>query len=563
MYSSDYFIEQITKPGGLAVYLGGFITQFFYQSSLGAIIIASLLVIQGWLLKESSSYITEKNTYWLLTYTPSLLIAIVLCDENIMYSLLIAFSCFTLAIYAYCKIGKTSFRFAYLLLMTPFVYWLIGMAVLVFTLSCILIEWARSENKTKTCPLIITSILSMVLLILCPFIGKMIWVQYPLKRLFFAGDYFRFAMYTPSFIIYALVSPVLILALMKWLPDVKKKTSLFFQVVQLGILVIIGWWGMTTKTDWTLEEFMGYDYYVRTEKWNNIIHYANQKAPESPLAVTALNLALSQKGYLSDYMFNYFQNGPEGLLPNYSIDFIASALLGEVYYHIGQINTAQRYTFEAMETIPDHQKSVRCIKRLAETSLINGQYEVAVKYLNMLCRTHYYNSWAVDAMAYLRNEEKINNHPEWGKLRKFRLQSDTLFYEENKEQVLLDLFTHNKENKMAMDYLLAYYLLTKNMQGFLDCYGVVEEAGLLTSMPKSYQEALTLIWSNVSGKEDPPAELNINMIQRLNSFMGILQNGTVSEHRLRQEFGDTYWYYFHFRHNVGNTQTPLINPSIY
>ncbi|KAA6305365.1 hypothetical protein EZS27_042983, partial [termite gut metagenome] len=43
------------------------------------------------------------------------------------------------------------------------------------------------------------------------------------------------------------------------------------------------------------------------------------------------------------------------------------------------INTAQSFAFEAMEVIPDYQKSVRCIKRLAETNLINSQYEVATE----------------------------------------------------------------------------------------------------------------------------------------------------------------------------------------
>ena len=58
------------------------------------------------------------------------------------------------------------------------------------------------------------------------------------------------------------------------------------------------------------------------------------------------------------------------------------------------INDAQRFAFEAMEAIPNFRKSGRCLKRLAETNLINGQYEVAAKYLRILSKTLFYKDWA-------------------------------------------------------------------------------------------------------------------------------------------------------------------------
>jgi hypothetical protein len=41
------------------------------------------------------------------------------------------------------------------------------------------------------------------------------------------------------------------------------------------------------------------------------------------------------------------------------------------------INDAQRIAFEAMEAIPKFRQSGRCLKRLAETNLINGPFESA------------------------------------------------------------------------------------------------------------------------------------------------------------------------------------------
>lgn len=59
-------------------------------------------------------------------------------------------------------------------------------------------------------------------------------------------------------------------------------------------------------------------------------------------------------------------------------------------------------------TIPNFNKSGRCFKRLAETNLINGQYEVAAKYLRLLRKTIFYRDWAEDAMTCIMR--KINAH---------------------------------------------------------------------------------------------------------------------------------------------------------
>ncbi len=95
--------------------------------------------------------------------------------------------------------------------------------------------------------------------------------------------------------------------------------------------------------------------------------------------VTCLNLALGKTGQMGDRMFEFYQNGTEEMLPEFQRDFTSPLPTSEAYYHLGMVNTAQRFTFEAMEAIPNFNKSGRCFKRLAETNLINGQYESGSK----------------------------------------------------------------------------------------------------------------------------------------------------------------------------------------
>jgi hypothetical protein len=71
------------------------------------------------------------------------------------------------------------------------------------------------------------------------------------------------------------------------------------------------------------------------------------------------------------------------------------------------IYVAQRTVFEAQEAILDFQKSARCYKRLAQTNLIIGSYEVARKYLMALQKTLFYRDWANETLPLLGNEEAI------------------------------------------------------------------------------------------------------------------------------------------------------------
>ena len=129
------------------------------------------------------------------------------------------------------------------------------------------------------------------------------------------------------------------------------------------------------------------------------------------------------------------------------------------------INVAQRTVFEAQEAILDFQKSGRCYKRLAQTNLINGSYEVARKYLMALQKTLFYRKWANETLALLENEKAIANHPEYGRLRQMAYKEDFYFSDHVTPEMLESLYFSNIDNGMAYQYLIAYYLLTGDREG--------------------------------------------------------------------------------------------------
>ena len=293
---------------------------------------------------------------------------------------------------------------------------------------------------------------------------------------------------------------------------------------------------------------MAYDYNVRFQNWNKVISMANHKDPNEPMSVTCLNLALSKTGTMGDCMFRYYQNGPEGLLPSFQRDFTLPFVSGEVYYHLGFLNTAMQYAFEAMEAIPDYKKSSRAVKRIAEVNLLNGEYKVASKYLYILQHTLFYSQWATGTLACIGHDKKINQNPEWANLKKYRFTDDFLFSEQEKDQMLGLLFIHDTSNRMAYEYLMAYTLLTKDMTHFVQYFTLGKNLGY-KEIPAHYQEALVFATANanMSGEQAPLLHINAAVKQNFLKYEEIYSSKLNVEGQLLTGFSQTYWYYFHFR----------------
>ena len=549
LFTSDYLVEAMSRPGGLSSWLGAFFTQFFYDSFLGAFLLALLMVALQRLVLDAANHISRKADYVVLSCLPSIACWMLLLDENYLLSGLVALVISLLANTLSNCLKNNRIRIVYYLFMIPFLYWMIGIASGVFVLLFLQTEWLR-EDKIKRGWLIGVSLLGLLLFVLCPYMAKAVVVQYPIKRFWFAGDYYRYVLQYSVWPFWVFLSAVLVPLLYKWLPERKDARRIRWGTVciQVALLVTLTGWGIVKTADWKKEEVMAYNYYARTQKWNSIIAMADKKSPDGPLTVATLNLALSHKDFLPEYMFSYYQNGTDGLIPPFTKEYIACVMTGEVYYYLGLINAAQHLTFEAMEMIPDYQKSVRSIKRLAETNLINGDYAVAEKYLYLLQRTLFYRQWATETMTYLRDEGKINAHPEWGTLRKYRPGEDFLFSDEEKDMMCGILFQHNRENRMAYEYLLGYTLLEKDLEHFRDYYQMGENSVSYKEMPKSYQEALAYIWSLAQYDAAlRPTGLADNAVRRLETYRNAYTNVPNPELFLKKDFENTYWFYYHFR----------------
>jgi hypothetical protein len=546
LFTSDYMAETTQRIGGLAEYVARFLTQFYHTPWLGALIIAVLLTLLQRLIEGAARAMGAKETARApLSFVPSLAYWALLCDEHYMLTGVVAL----VVVLSACRFGlsirQAGPRMVYELLMIPALYALTGGTALVFALLCVLSETRNGTLGGRRRALF--AVAAGALLLLAPLAARQVFTQYPLAKLWTGANYYRFPTVFPFPLLLLWLSiPAVTLCLLSGRERKGRKGWIGAALLTAGLVPATAY-GVARMSDWKKEEVMQYDYYVRTGQWERIVHLADRKQPMSPLSVSFLNLALCKQGMMGDRMFHYFQNGPEGLLPSFTRDFSAPMMAGEIYYHLGFINTAQRYAFEAMEAIPDFQRSARAVKRLAETNLLNGHYEVARKYLRLLQQTLYYRSWATETLASLADEKRIEAHPEWATLRKYRTKTDFLFSEEEKDMMLGILLQQDLSNRPAYEYLMAYCLLTKDLEHFYRYYPLGDGIRYRT-IPESYAEALIYVWTQRYGTtDDLPYPVGDAVKRRVMEYRRIWVNYPNAEPMLRGAFASTYWYYLHFR----------------
>ena len=409
LFDGNYVWDIVRHPGGMADLLGRFCTQFFLFAWVGAAVIAVLL--------SAVQLLMTRLTWWGwlygLTFVPSFLLWIFLLDENALMGGIWAVLLTLIALWGLSRLPKGWIRRILIIIAIPILYWMVGPA------------WDGTH-------------------------------------------YHRYPTVVPVLLYAAWLSAIILPFLVSLF--CKRKTPPQVSIVhcQLSILFVFLVMGsqVCKNSNLKAEKVMKYDFMARYQQWNRILETINAEKPNNQIGVTVQNLALAMHGMLADHLFDYHQNGLLGLLPDVGTDATSPLPTAEAFYQLGMITVAQRTVFEAQEAILDFQKSGRCYKRLAQTYLILGNYEVARKYLMALQKTLFYSSWANETLPLLGNEEAIAQHPEYGRLRQCAYQEDFFFGDHVTADMLEKLYFSNTDNRLALEYLKAYYMLTGDREGY-------------------------------------------------------------------------------------------------
>lgn len=472
LWTGDYFIKRVSLPGGFADWLGELIVQFYYVEWLGALLLALLFValqrLTLRLLTHGGCPLCAKKHMGTVPVCLPMCLSLVsvgivlwlMGDINVLLSLPLAI---VLALASACvKLSKplswTDTAFL------PVAYWLIGPAVWLYVLIRIIqLGWKHLWTAGW-----LVAVQLMVYAWLLP--------QWPLLPAMTGLNYYRIPLHYPQ------------------------------------------WSGY----DRDMYELIRQDYLVRNERWDEIVKRAQRYQVKTPFWSNCVNLALAEKRLLADRMFDFYQSGEDALIMPRTRDLTSMLPSAEAFWRLGMVNSAQRYMFDTQESILNGRKSGRCTKRIAECMIVNGHYQTATKQLDLLKKSLFYRSWAVETEAMVKDETKINAHPVYSRLRQLRYKDNFLYSYEEIDKMFGLLFIRSQEtgdgrlevNKMALDYFMAQMLLKGNLQGFQQYMGAVQQYGGYRQMPLGYQDVMRCIQMQGRVPDSPYAKYVQRMTER-------------------------------------------------
>ena len=546
-YSSYYFIETLSLPGGLAHYVSRFFVQFYYDTLWGPVILTLLIIIFQLLFTLLFNVVPSiRNTRlnYTITFLPSIAIwGFLLCADAMPY-FLIASIFNMLFVVIGVSIKHTTIRIVYELISAALLFVITG--GLFFLFICIMAGWEiikYYQTKEGISPffiLLITAIAWFGTLGIGTF-----YFNYSYTSLLMGIGTYRYPEMDYSQKYIALFTIIVIgIYLLSGISN-KLRINRLFAAIGIICIVSLSTLYIYNLVDRQEESVLQYDYFTRTRQWDLMIKNSSQNKPATEWEQVCLNLAMAQKGTLCDKLFFYPQNGRQSLLPIYEQDYMNPQFSGEAYLSMGLINTAQRFFFEAMEAIPDYQKSGRCYQRLVTTNLVNGRYEIASLYLKKLSKTHYYKEWANNMSHFLYNDSLIENDKELGPLRKSLFKKDFFMNEYKLEPIIQKLLTDRPDNPIAWQYLFALCLLDKNLNQLEYAVNLYLDANTDAKLPIHVQEALLMQWLQSNNSlEGLPWQIDNSTKERLMNFVNALnQSPATKEQVARKQFNNTFWRY--------------------
>ncbi len=498
LFTGDYFHERISVAGGMADYVSEYLVQFYYYASAGAAIVALILVLLQIISYQALRTITKTwdLTPYLMSWILTILMSVHMMDENTLLSFPIAII-LSLLSYLICRRGGWVCQ----LIGSLPLYWLVGPAFIIQVALAAAESMKDRTWKTAILP-ISTLIISAVAWV---YICRMLWIaQYPWDTVLAGINYHRLtimSMSAPALqntILATMISFIVVLPLMQFFKqyfhdriNLDLTTAICAACIYGGFIIAPNI--INNHHDENTHVILEQLYLMRKGDWNGIIGKAEEynkqhlAALETPLSCAAVNLSLEMTGQLSTRMFEFPQTGIQGLLMPRVRDNVSNVTTMEAFWQLGFINESLRYAFDTQESIPNTRKSARFTRRMAECNILNGRYDVASKYIDLLKQTLFYDTWAEHAELYLYNEDRITGFPEWNQKKQNRLSNDFLFYYPEMPKMLGQLVLHNRDNRMAFDYFMASLLLTGDTRSFLANLNIQPQPGV-DPFPKGYIE---------------------------------------------------------------------------
>lgn len=558
VYTRTFFLDSIFRVGGLSMYVGSFLYQFFYFPMAGAFLLLFFLLLITLLTAK-----TFELKKWLfpLSFIPSLAIILSLNElgyliyfqkiDGYVFNTIIGVSFILTGLIYFQKIGKLPVKIIY-----ASAYLLIGYpicgAYALFGGFLMLLVLCKDILKDKSWASISPILALVASLTLIPYL----YYRFLFKQLAYSDIYtanlphFAFQGAEMKLWVPFLLLAIFFICLVLWKRDAtmdKQRAFARFLPVLLFIACLAIVYAFTYK-DKNFNTELSMQRASDKEDWNDVLKLArNQKDEPTRLIVMNTNLALFKLGLAGDNMFQY-KNGNKEM--NSTRFIVPVQIAGTMfYYQYGILNFCHKWCMEGMV---EYGLSVSVLKYFVLCNLLNGDIALAQKYNDVLKSTLFYKSWALKHQRYIDDPKTIPEAVEFNKIVPLTTYEDDLTLDfDHLEQFLRIHFSEMREvPKELTELSVLFNLDLKNNVRFWPRLFRWIHLNPSKRIPTHFQEAAILYGSiermDLSGAPfDDAVKANYAQFQDM-----VKQYSGYGEETMKSvfsnPFGNTFWYYYFF-----------------
>jgi hypothetical protein len=553
-FDRHFIYEFFSYPGGLNDLAARFLSQFFYYSWIGALLLVfvfAFVTLLTWLFIQS---ITTIRPVLYLQWIPSVILLALHSEYRfplaLTLGLLWALVCIN--IYIHLAPSRKTLRFLLYLVLQATLYYVVAGQAFIFSLVIILYEVLHNRS-------IILPSLYILLSALLPYLGATTLFIINMRDAYVMHltSYDTYRVTWLSWVLYAFFPLMLLLLILeqRYVNDGKKsmnklwvrllcRPSIPVRLIQAVILLAIV--AVSAQYSYNKEEkaFFLIDHYARFEEWQKMLDIAQKGLPISNVIQCQVNRALFHTGRLCDEMFRMPQLfGGNGLLFDENVRAAYALQYSDLFFDLGLINESEHWAHEAVAA---RGNTAWNLQRLVQVNLLKEKPDIAKKYLVMLHKTMWHRNWARKYQKYLSDSDDFWAQPKFRYLKSIMPESDFLVSPTEPELCLEELLK-NKNNKMAFEYFMAYCLLDGQISRFMKHLYLLNSFNY-PKIPRHFEEAM-LIYNQLTGGKGislPGKTISEQTIRRFadfNKIMAKYNKDKMAAHSELAKYRDTYWFY--------------------
>ncbi len=546
--------ECLSQPGGPVEYVSAFLSQFLYYSWAGALVVT----LVAWLMVSCGGAFlnaTCGRCGFCVRFIPLVLLLILYTQYAHRFTTLVGLLAALLfvCLYLWVTTKRKAASWAAFPVLSVILYYVAGGAYLLFAVLCAIYELLSSRRWRL-------GLMGLISVLIVPYVeGVLVFGASTIDAF---SDVTPLSWRIPHFGTRRDVV-IILCVLYLYLPAAALGWELF-RIFSRGAAGVRSRWFGRPRLRWAAESMVVFvgggaailfsydagrkaelevDYYSYHRMWPQVLQAARSN-PRDDFTAYSVNRALYHLGRLGEDMFSYPQH-PRSLLPPMGGSTGDCWKKADIYLDLGHVNVAENALTESLE-IFGARPSI--LKRLALINMVKGNRSAARVYLGALGKTLFDADWARDQRDRLASDPDLSTHEDVQRLRGLMMEKDYPFTRSPGERLFADLLARNRRNRMAFEYLMAWYMLSLQLDKFARDLGRLDDFGY-SQIPRHYEEAVLIYTSLGHG----PVDLKGRRISRRSQarFEGFskvfLRHGKdkqAARDELAKAYGNTYYFFY-------------------